>query len=336
MLETQITLPADVIDFGLYLADEQDLSPRTVSSYTSDLSLFSRWFEARNPLEPFSADTITQSDIRTYRSHLQHQTHQAPTTINRKLSAIRRFCTWALETHRIDKKKDATAAVSPARDIQLIEIAALTPKALSRGDDRLLLRTVENYGTVRDIAIIKVLRFTGLRVSELRQLRLRDVAISNKRQSVRVSIWGKGNKPATVQLNTEARDALLDYLEIRPQADKQTVKKEEAASTSPLFLNSHARDKGKPLTSRAIQRLVRKYGLLAAATAEASGAPSEDLKTATPHTLRHTFAKGLLDQGVPITRVKGHLRHRHLTTTERYVVATEAEMAADLEHQSYR
>ncbi len=123
----------------------------------------------------------------------------------------------------------------------------LAPKALTHNQIHALIRTVQRHASRRDLAIIEVLRHTGVRVGDLAALRLTDVSISDRKGTLVVR-WGKGGKYREIGLNADVRKALTDYLEIRP-----------AVADNHLFIGQ----RGNGLTVRPIEDLVTKYARLA-------------------------------------------------------------------------
>ncbi|HNS32138.1 MAG TPA: tyrosine-type recombinase/integrase, partial [bacterium] len=148
------------------------------------------------------------------------------------------------------------------------------------------------WQVLRDRAILEILYSTGIRVGELTALRKKDINIVE--ELARVS--GKGKKERIVPVGKPAMDALMIYMEKRPYG------KEER-----LFLNKY----GKPLTSRSVERLVRKYARKAGIN-----------RDITPHTFRHTFATHLLDRGADLRTVQELLGHERITTTQIYTHIT--------------
>jgi site-specific recombinase XerD len=163
-----------------------------------------------------------------------------------------------------------------------------------------LVQTVERHGGKRDQAIVLTLRHTGLRVSELCALRLPDVELGERKGSVTVRA-GKGAKYRVVPLNVDARRAIMAYLTVRP-----------AVTDDHLFIGQR-RDGLRPA---AVEDLVRKYARLAG------------LADVTPHTLRHSFGKGLLDAGTDLVTVAALLGHSRLETTAIYTHPSDR----DLQH----
>ncbi len=272
---------------------------RTVRGYLRDLRLFARWIEQTTG-EPLSPARLTPTDVRLYRQHLLAVEKAAPATVNRRLAAIRAYARWARETGRTE--------INAANGVRGVAEQQTAPRWLSRTEQAALLREAERdlaaarteaarRQALRDRAILVLLLHTGLRVGELCALELSDLEISERKGSLRVRA-GKGEKARTVPLNRTARAALREWLEVRPEAE-----------TPLLFVGK----RGDGLTPSAVQRRLAALGRRAGVEA-------------TPHTLRHTFAKNLVDAGVTLEKVAALLGHASLNTTRIYTTPSQADL----------
>ncbi len=279
----------DIDDFVAELR-RQEASPATVRNYGADLRVFARWF-ADSTGEVFTAKAVTPTDLRDYKAHLRTVERLQAATVNRRLAALRRFFLWAKGAGKITNL--------PTEQVKGIPAAPRTPKALTKRDVDRLLREVERHGNTRNLAILLTLRHTGLRVGELCNLRLGDVTVSERKGEMLVR-GGKGNKDRTVPLNNDVRRALTSYKEVRP-----------TVAGDYLFVGQ----RGESLKPQGVQQVVAKYALRA-------GMPD-----VTPHVLRHTFAKHVLDAGEDLATVQRLLGHERLETTAIYTQPT----ARDLE-----
>ena len=281
--------PSEVDEF---LADlrRQDAAPATVRGYAADLRAFARWFPDPTG-EPFSARAVTPTDLREYKAYLRTVERKQAATVNRRLAALRRFFVWAKGAGKI--------AELPTEQVTGVPAAPRTPKALAKREVDRLIREAERHGNKRNLAILLTLRHTGLRVGELCNLRLGDVAVSERKGALLVR-GGKGNKDRTVPLNSDARRALAAYLAVRPKVADDRI-----------FVGQ----RGDPLKPQGAQEVVAKY-------ARRAGLPE-----VTPHVLRHTFAKHVLDAGEDLATVQRLLGHERLETTAIYTQPT----ARDLE-----
>ncbi len=275
-----------ISEFEVYLR-EKDASPFTVRAYLSDLKKFIKWYRDTAGELP-EVGVVGPLDIAEFKRHLQNR-KQKPATINRALRSLKTFFKWAVERGRIDR--------DPAGDIKPVSEVKNTPRALGRKEQQALMRAVRKSGKERDIAIITLLLHTGLRVSELCALNVDDVTIRERSGHVVVRS-GKGNKYREVPLNLTARRALSEWLEIR------------GSDSGPLFPGRG----GKHITARNIEYMISRY---------AYGARLENV---TPHVLRHTFCKSLVDAGESLDRVAVLAGHADLNTTAKYTRPTRKDL----------
>lgn len=290
----------DIKAFSNYLAT-RDLAPVSVTGYCADLRRFARWMENGQGLV-FSLDALQTRTIQHYRNYLLEQGRK-PNTINRELAAISAFGNWGVQAGRI--------AQNPALHIRGLDSVSLAPRWLDRNQRAALLRTVRDdvelarqryprlwVMRLRDAAIVVLLLHTGLRVHELCMLTLDTIEISPRKGQVTVT--GKGFKQRTIPLSKPAREMVSEWLKVRPPGDREA-----------LFTNQRGAALKPRSAQRAIQRLAESAGLEA---------------NVTPHTLRHTFAKWLIDEGVSLEKVAKLLGHSNLNTTRLYVTPSEQDL----------
>jgi integrase/recombinase XerC len=305
----------DYLEQFLAWLAEQDRSPRTIRSYSIGVRDFSAWFEQAtgNPLTPAM---ITPLDVKAWRQHLVDERRLASSTVNNYLAGLRSFCGWAVKVDLAEH--DPTGGVKGLKQVEE------APRWLSRPDQFKLLRVCEQQvqlgdvrtggdltepGSIwsrRDRAIVVLMLNAGLRLSEVAALRLDDLTIRPRSGYVTIR-QGKGRKTRQVQLNADVRKALQEWLDVRPQAKSQAV-----------FLSQ----KGGRLRARSIASRVTTLG-------EQAGLEI------TPHMLRHSLAKNLVDAGVSLDRVAKALGHTNLDTTKRYTTPSQADMQAEMEKVSW-
>jgi site-specific recombinase XerD len=278
-LTQSTTIPPDVDRFLVDLRG-QEVAPKTVTNYASDLSLFATWFQGSTG-DAFTAAAVTPTDVRDYRGYLQTVAGAKPATVNRRFAALRRFFLWAKALKLVSEL--------PTEGVKGVRSTPTAPKALDRRDADRLIRQAERDGSKRNLAILQLLRHTGIRVGELCQLRLSDITISERKGSLTVRS-GKGSKHRVVPLNLDARKAISDYLTVRPTVPDDL-----------LFISQ----RGEGLKVRAVEDVVKKYARLAGLELS-------------PHTLRHTFARSALDSGTDLVAVATLLGHQRLETTAIY------------------
>ena len=284
----------DEIDQFLEELRRQQLSTYTIENYASDLRVFARFFTGSTG-EEFQAARITPTDIRDFKSHLVAVEKRSPATVNRRIYALRKFFHWAIAAGLA--KEDPTAAVKGVR------YTPLAPRSLPKKDVARLLREAERDENKRNLAILQVLRHTGIRIGELAALRLSDIEISERKGMLTVRS-GKGSRHRVVPLNADARKAISDYIEVRPKV-----------TNGHLFISQ----RGQGLKEQAVELLVAKY-------AQAAG-----LDGVTPQQLRHSFGKHALDAGVDLVTVSKLLGHTRLDTTARYTTPSERDLEKAVE-----
>jgi site-specific recombinase XerD len=180
----------------------QGMAAKTVATYATDCTMFARWFTDSTG-EPFSARAVTPTDVLDYKAHLRMVQRRQAATVNRRLAALRKFLLWAQGTGRITELPTATVKGVPA--------APRAPKSLPKRDVDRLIREAQKAGNKRNLAIVHLLRHTGLRVGELCNLRVSDIRTSERKGCVLVRS-GKGDKDRTVPLTHDVRAALEAYL----------------------------------------------------------------------------------------------------------------------------
>src|SRR5215475_5111664 len=265
----------------LWLQD--GLSPATLASYRQDLSIWHDWLAARGKRLP-DAD---RGDLERWLADLFGARARA-STVSRRLSALRRFYRMQLGDGRI--KEDPTLRVRAPKKTRRL------PKHLSEAQVEALLAAprVDDVLGLRDRAMLETLYATGLRVSELVNLKLGEVAFD----AGVLRVVGKGRKERLVPLGEEAIAWLKRYLaEARPRFGG-------GRRSDAVFLTArHA-----PLTRQAFWYAIKRY-------AAAADIPAAKLS---PHTLRHAFATHLLNHGADLRVVQLLLGHADITTTTIY------------------
>lgn len=296
------------LDYLEYLEIEKNRSQTTIENYDFYLDRFISWFGSDN-----KPDDLNQESIRKYRLWLNRYTDEygeelKKNTQNYHLIALRSWLKYLakkdVDTYPAEKVE---LMDMPERDIQIIE-----------GEDleRMLEAPIEHkrntdHGQLiayRDKAILETLFSTGLRVSELSQLKQKDINLKKDEFTIK----GKGDKSRIVFLSDEAKEWLNRYLDLRSDNNPY------------LFISHDNRTKEKrkqsnpdytPISERSIQRLVKKHAKQAGIT-----------KKVTPHTLRHSFATHLLQSGADIRTVQQMLGHSSITTTQLYTHITDEKL----------
>ena len=296
-----------VEQFVNYLRFERHFSPYTARCYGADLRQYAEYLLGSDGSE--NTDTTDAANqqridqrllaadamvIRGFLAHLDSFGYSAATTA-RKIATLRSFYTWMCKRSYIES--------NPMLLIRTPKQAKRLPKAISVEHVEKLLSAPENRETLgaRDRAILETLYSTGVRVSELVDLNRNDLELSTQTLHVR----GKGKKERIVPLGSHALAAIRHYLTLlEPDPRFKAVRDQSMVDPAvPLFINKN----GGRLSSRSVRRKLDKY------LTQAGLDPS-----ISPHTLRHSFATHLLDNGADLRSVQELLGHQSLSTTQIY------------------
>jgi integrase/recombinase XerC len=266
-------------------------SDRTVAGYLIDIKTFASWFEQTNGY-PLAPDNLTPTDVREYRQFLLNVQKAKASTINRQLAVLRAYGFWA--------KSSGSVLYNPVEGIKSIAQQKHAPKWLDRREQAALQREAERRiqvaktepakrQAIRDHCILIVLLNTGLRVSELINLEMMDIILTDRKGELRVRA-GKGEKQRVLPLNNSVRKSLKAWFDVRPETDLQNV-----------FITQRG-----AIKARAVQSLLEDLG------------KSARISKMTPHMARHSFAKNLVNSGVSLEKVAMLLGHSSLDTTMVY------------------
>lgn len=280
-------------DFLTYLTVERNASINTRLGYQRDLRQFHAFLKGSRLClldgEPGVA-SVNEEAVRAFVYWLYKDCKKI--TIARKLSSIRSFFRFLV--------KKGYVKSNPALLIPTPRAESFLPSVLTVEEASALVEAPKKAGArgdaaaIRDLAILEVLYSSGIRVSELTALDLKDVDFSTGV----IRVLGKGSKERIAFLGSLAISSLRAYLSERGIDGT-------AHDDVPLFIGT----RGGRICQRAIQRVVKKY-------VSTSGIN----KTPTPHSLRHSFATHLLDAGVDLRSIQEMLGHSKLSTTQRYTM----------------
>lgn len=274
----------DVVDEYLrFIQIEKGLSENTIAAYRRDLNHYLNYLAVQ---KISNLDFIDRQIVQQWFGVL-HDEGRSTKSIARFTSTIRSFHQFAL--------REKYAAKDPTVLIETPKYERKLPDVLSIDEIDLLLTTPEtskNNG-YRDRTMLELLYATGIRVSELINIEVEDVNLLMGF----VKVFGKGNKERIIPLGETVIELLKTYIEnVRPQLLKKQV-------THTLFLNMQ----GKPLTRQGIWKIIKQ-----------TGAKAGIQKRLTPHTLRHSFATHLLENGADLRAVQEMLGHSDISTTQLY------------------
>lgn len=276
----------DLSGFEVYLRSEER-SKNTIGCYIRDSKTFIDWYSSRTDC---GISKLIELDVIEYKKHLLN-TNESVVTANRKIASINAFCKWLYESGTTPAEVNIKAVKN--RD-------ARQYKGLEERDLRKLRAEIHRNRNQMHICIIEILLGTGLRVSELCNIRLRDIDISERKGTIRVI--GKGNVNRTLPLNKDVRKAIQEYLAVRPADDSDI-----------LLIGQRG-----ALKRNAINLILEKYG-------------DRVSVEVTPHSLRHTLGYKLVKEGTAITTIQQILGHDNIMTTNLYTVTTEQDMSDSLD-----
>jgi len=285
-------------DFLDYSEIEKGLSNSTQESYDRYLKRFTSWLKNINK-DDLLPHELTSEDIWNYRLFLSRKYKYRgkslqKTTQSYYLIALRALLGYFTAKDIVSLPADKIALPKDARREKTVKFLNLEQI------ERLLLAPdIKSKTGLRDRAILETFFSTGLRVAELVALNREQFANIENKKDFELSIIGKGNRPRTVYFSGRALSWLKKYLETRH--DK----------TQALFINYRGRTPLSRLTRRSMERIVKKYAILA-------GVPI----FTTPHTIRHSYATDLLTQGVDLRTIQEFLGHKSILTTQIYTHVT--------------
>lgn len=281
---------ADVIRRFLdELASERRSSPATVRAYGIDLRELERFLAAQAGtagalLEPAA---VTPEQVRAYLA--SRHADCSPSTLARKLAAIRSFFRWAVRRKLVP--------ASPAALLRSPKLPRRLPRFLDEEDAAALMvqPAPDSPAGLRDRALLELAYGAGLRAGELASLELDSVELPQGM----VRVLGKGRKERIVPCGKAAVQAVRSYLLRRHELRAEGTAQHPRA----LFLNQ----RGGRLSTRSIRALVKRHALEAGI-----------LRDVSPHALRHSFATHMLDHGADLRGIQELLGHASLSTTQRY------------------
>jgi integrase/recombinase XerC len=272
-----------VEEFLNYLKFEKRCSSHTQISYHTDLKQFSNFI-----LEKENCDNILMADHRMVRRWIVYlyESKLTARSINRKLTALKTFFKYLLKTGLVAK--------NPLDKVSAPKTSKRLPEFVDEKQMNFLIDDIdfgEDFTGKRNKLIIELFYFTGMRLSELINIKMSDLDIYN--QSIKV--LGKRNKERIIPIKKEFLDAIKKYIVFKNESGFEYCEY--------LFCNK----KGVKLNSEYVYRVVKGYLKLIATTDKKS-----------PHVLRHTFATHMLNRGADLNAIKELLGHANLSATQVY------------------
>lgn len=298
-------------EFLEHLEIEKNRSDKTIQNYNFYLRRFVEWLGEKKP------EAITDEAVRKYRLWLNRlvDVHGDPlkkNTQNYHLIALRAFLKYlakrnikTLAPEKIDLMK------MPDRDVTFLEGSDLN-RLLEAPLEKCRMENREcKIFDIRDKALLELLFSTGLRVSEAATLKKEHVNLKKDE----FTVTGKGGKMRVVFLSEQAKYWLKKYLETRKDLNPYLFVSHDKRSKHYRATTKKKELEEQPLTPRSVQRIVQKHARAAGIT-----------KPVTPHTLRHSYATDLLQNGADIRSVQAMLGHSSITTTQIYTHITDKEL----------
>ncbi len=274
-----------------YIAIEKGLAHNTLNSYERDLTAYINYLISKGIS---NIQNTSRLEIIMYLNHLQ-ELKRASSTISRNIASIRNFYQFLY--------REKIVAHNPSVEMETPKIEKRLPKVLSFQEVEQLLNqpTSSEAFDLRDKAMLELLYATGIRVSELVSLKVNHINLSMGF----VRCFGKGSKERIIPLGQKAIEALTLYLQ---KGWKLLVKGENQEA---LFVNHQ----GRQLSRQGFWKIIKKHSLHAGIK-----------KSITPHTLRHSFATHLLENGADLRSVQEMLGHADISTTQIYTQVTKTRL----------
>lgn len=263
--------------FCTYLLIDKNYSSNTINSYRTDLENFYKF------IKKDIAD-IDVNDIKSYLKYLKDSNH-SERSIARNVSSLKSFYKFLIINSHINK--------NPMENILTLKLSKKLPNVLSveEVEKMLDIKPVDNY-SIRNKAMLELMYASGLRVSELINLKTYDIdTIDNI-----VRTMGKGSKERIIPIGEYANEALINYSKIRYTFLKKEV-------NDYLFLNNH----GKQMTRQGFFKIIKKIAK-----------DNNIQKEISPHTLRHSFATHMINNGADLRTIQELLGHSDIATTQIY------------------
>ena len=273
-------------DFIDYLQYEKRVSPHTVTAYEHDMSQFFSFLQEK--LEINQLPDVHTEDIRAWIISLLEDESLQAKSVNRKISAVRAFYRYKLKIKEL--------STNPTLSIHAPKIPKKLPQYVDAKDMEHLFSDVpfeESFEGLRDRTILELFYATGMRLSELLNIKTQDIHL----QDNTIKVLGKRNKERLVPFGNKLSELLTIYL---GYLEKKFV---EGTKNNYIFVTA----KGEQLYPKAVYRIVRKYLDMVTTIDKRS-----------PHVIRHTFATHMLNNGADLNAIKTILGHSSLASTQVY------------------
>ena len=277
--------------FFKFLENDKKVSNNTLESYKRDLEQFKSYINSNNK----KYTKIKEEDIKDYLQYLLKEQNKKPSTISRMIASIRSFYQYVVKVGKIEE--------DPTINVQSPKIEKKAPCVLTSEEVELLLEQPNDIDLkgIRDKAMLEFAYATGMRVTEMISLNVEDLDLKNE-----VVICKSDRRTRTIPLGKMSINAIKEYLE---KSRTILVKSEEEKA---LFVNLN----GKRLTRQGFWKIIKFY--------QEQAHIEKDI---TPHTLRHSFATHLLQNGAELKAIQSMLGHSDISSTQVYMKFQNAELS---------
>lgn len=297
--------------------------PKTVKAYLSALRGFVQWLSLQPGGNPFSPEIITETAVSSYLNYLKDK-GRAPRTRSQTLTALRRFCRWAIGKGYMTH--------NPANQISSPTVINTAPRELTTEQRYVLKNRVEAERSTRLSAIFTLGYWAGLRISEVAQLRLEQCHVNQRSGQITI-LDGKGGKTRTIDLHNEVRRALYKYLYME-EYTRRDARDPDSVYVFTSQRSAWMRQQGNPdhLSARGIEYLWTK------AKKNARQDEYEYIHDITFHHLRHDFAHRARETGWNLEEIAVYLGHQThdglpaIATTVRYTLPSQKQLKRRLKH----
>ena len=285
----------DIENYKNYLIFERRMAKNTTNSYIRDLEGYKQFLEEKEKV--FNVDDITKNNIENYLEYLNKNDYST-TSLARKLTAIKNFHKYLLATNRLNKDEALT--------VERPKLRKALPNVLTIEEvDNLLDIKLNTKFDYRNKAMLELLYGTGLRISEMLDLKLTDVDFEN----CVIRCFGKGSKERIVPIGEYIIDSLKDYLEY---GRRNLINPKKISDY--LFLNNLGGRISRFSFFKILKKLLREKGIK---------------KDVSPHSLRHSFATHMLENGADLRSIQELLGHSDIATTRIYTHITNKKVQND-------
>ena len=269
--------------FFKFLENDKKVSNNTLQSYKRDLAQYRNYLLTKD----LKYNKVDEKSLKEYLKYLLEEENKKPSTISRMIASIRSFYQYEMKNKKV--------SIDPTENVQSPKIEKKAPCVLTTQEVELLLEqpTDADLKGIRDKAMLEFAYATGMRVTEIISLNVEDVNLEKEYVECK-----NGNKKREIPLGKMALNAVKEYLS---KAREVLVKSEKEKS---LFVNLN----GKRLTRQGFWKIIKYY--------QEQAHIDKDI---TPHTLRHSFATHLLQNGAELKAIQTMLGHSDISSTQVYM-----------------